>query len=375
MALRYTNTEFERLALANVINLSDGHARQTLSSKQRAIFASTDQYLEELHGRTQDDIESEFIELFLSCARQESSWDIRRQYLNYSASSALSLAALLCRQRGRRALLIEPCFDNIRHLLLAHQVEVEAISEETLTNPAELREKLGPDVMLWIVQPNNPTGFCLDEQTFNQLADVLEESGAGLVVDFTFRFFAPSLYEWRQYDLFDRTGIDYIAIEDTGKTWAAADLKVGMTVCSQSLAPMVHELHDQLLLNVSPLTLMILIEFLRDSELQGVASAVRSEVDRNRATVRRLVDDNLVALASQMCGNVPLELLELPPTLDAMDFWKSLRSRRVDILPASNYYWTSPFRGRNQFRIPLSRPRFVIDEAVSIIAKELRKSP
>ncbi len=372
MALHYTNTEFERMALANPVNLSDGHARQTMSAEQRAIFAKTSSHLEEVQSRSQVELEAEFVELFLRCAGQARPWDDRCQYLNYSASSALSLAAQLCRWQGRRAVLIEPCFDNIRHLLTGHGVAVEAISEEALANPEQLADCFGPDVMLWIVQPNNPTGFCLDQVSFERLIAMLSDRGAGLVVDFTFRFFASSLYNWRQYDQLDAASIDYIGIEDTGKTWAAADLKVGMTLCSRSLAPLVHQLHDQLLLNISPLTLVILREFLRDSERRGVSSAVRIDVDHNRDIVRQLIDGGLLDSATRTGHNVPLELLALPSERDAIELWRALRSRGVDILPASNYYWSVPDLGSAQFRIPLSRPRSAIYDAVSIMTEILR---
>lgn len=367
-----TNTEFERLALENRINLSDGHARQPLSPRQRQILATTATHLEEARQRPHPDIESEFLELFLSCAGQARNADFSRQYLNYSASSAIALAAQLCRLRGQRALLIEPCFDNIRHLLISHGVAVEAVPEEALFDVTGLSGRLDPRTALWIIQPNNPTGFCLSQSEFETVAEAVAASGATLVIDFTFRFFATSLYQWRQYDFLDQLGVDYLAIEDTGKTWSAADFKVGLTICAHSSAHMVHTLHDQLLLNLSPVLLLMLRDFLLESVRCGVAASVREVVDQNRAVVRRMIDEGLVRSAAVASHNVPLEFLELPESLSAFDLWSALRPLGVDVLPGANYYWSRGNGGRNLFRVPLSRPRPEISEAIPIIESVIR---
>jgi aspartate/methionine/tyrosine aminotransferase len=368
----YTNTELERLALRNEINLSDGHARHDLSPAQRGIIADALARFDEARARRQEDIELEFLEWFLKCAGQSFDGNLSRHFLSYSSSSAISLAAQFCRMRGQRVLLIEPCFDNIRHLLITHGVDVCAVSELELLNLQDLRKHLDSNTAVWLVQPNNPTGFCLDESRLVELAKLTATAGATIIIDFAFRFFAKSLYEWQQYKAFEAIGVDYLCIEDTGKTWPIADLKVGLTICSIRCAPLVHTLHDQLLLNVSPLVLLILRDFLRDSFVRGVASNVRVNVDRNRTEVRKLIELGLVEAASPACENTPLELLTLPGQLAAMDLWRSLRACGVDILPAKNYYWSNTDFGHSQFRVPLLRPHADILRAVPIIETTLR---
>jgi aspartate/methionine/tyrosine aminotransferase len=368
----FTNTELERLALRNEINLSDGHARHDLSFAQRGIIANTLARFDEVRKRRQEDIEVEFIEWFLRCAGQKYGANLSRHFLSYSASSAISLAAQFCRIRGQRVLLIEPCFDNIRHLLISHGVNVDAVSELELFELQCLRERLDSNTTIWLVQPNNPTGFCLDENRFVELANLAAAAKSTVIIDFAFRFFARPLYEWSQYEALDEIGVDYLCIEDTGKTWPVADLKVGLTVCSAGCAPLIHSLHDQLLLNVSPLTLLILRDFLQDTFASGVASTVRVNVDRNRTQVRKLIELGLVEPASLACENTPLELLGLPGRLAAMDLWRALRACGVDVLPAKNYYWSNVDSGRSQFRVPLARPHGDILRAVPILEATLR---
>jgi len=92
----YTNTEFERLALDNLINLSDGHARHTLSDAQRKIIQSSPVLFDDALSRRQQDIEREFLDWFLRCANQGQGAGTTRAFFSYSASSAIAMAAQFC---------------------------------------------------------------------------------------------------------------------------------------------------------------------------------------------------------------------------------------------------------------------------------------
>lgn len=364
LGVAYTNTEYERLALSNPLNLSDGHARQDLTPAQAEIIESAPGMYRDARTRPLVNIEQEFIDYFFDCAAQNPFPARRRVFLSYSASSAISLVSQACRLRGLDVILIEPCFDNIRHLLMTAGVGVVACSEEMLGDPSAMRDVLGPGKALWIVQPNNPTGHCLVEEQFRRLVDVVVAAKSTLIVDFSFRFFGRDLYRWQQYRAFDAAGLDYVCIEDTGKTWPVADMKAGLTVASPTWADLIHRLHDQLLLSVSPWTLLILSQFMCDALRRGVPNAVRAEIDRNRGVVLDLVRERLVTRAGRWSDNAPLEFLTLPAGASALAFWDGLRRVGVDVLPGHNYYWSDATKGRSQFRVPLARPRVEIDQAV-----------
>ncbi|MEV1109145.1 aminotransferase class I/II-fold pyridoxal phosphate-dependent enzyme [Micromonospora sp. NPDC049751] len=363
-----TNTEYERLALTGGLNLSDGHARATLDAEQRRILTAMDRHLQRADSAGQDDLEHAFLESFFALAGETRWQHSPGRFLTFSASSAIKIAAQVCRLRQQRVLLIEPCFDNIRHLLATEGVDLQPLPENEIISAGRL---LDEHTTVWLVLPNNPTGFTLDRHQFRRIAHDCAVAGATLIVDSCFRFHTTTTAGWSRYEILHDENPSFALIEDTGKTWPTYDLKIGATLTSADLAPDFHRLHDQLLLNVSPLHLIVLREFIDDSRRRGLGRTVTAVIDRNRTGVHALVDDGLLGHPSPWCANVPMEFLALPHDHDAVEFWAALRERHVDILPAHNYYWSDPTRGRGTFRIPLSRPPEHLDAAVDVIRQVL----
>lgn len=363
----YTLSEYERLALSSRVNLSDGHARLPLSDSQRAIVGRTLELLDKAQSLKQENIEEEFIHSFFSCAGQNVSSLPIDWFLNFSSSSAIKIAAQYCRINNLTVYLLEPCFDNIYHLLTSEQVSVVPISEEQLSNLSLLQKILNHTTVLWLIQPNNPTGFCLNQDQFAKVVSYISKANSTLIVDFCFRFYAQHLALWSQYQVLHDSSINFICIEDTGKTWSLVDTKVGITICSRKCSDLIYQLHDELLLNVSPLHLMLLTEFITDTMMEGLAKTIFSAIDFNRNKVHSLVEKELVQHATEWCRNVPMELLGLPSGVSSKVVWSELRRRGIDILPAQNYFWSGQKEESSLFRIPLARPQRDIEIATPII--------
>jgi len=367
----YTLSEYERLALGGRVNLSDGHARTPLSRRQREIVGATLPMLDTALSRSQKSIEDEFLRCFFQCGGQHVDSDDLNTFLTFSSSSAIKIAAQYCRINGLSVCLLEPCFDNIVHILRTEGVPILPVREEELHEVDLLATRLTSTTALWLVQPNNPTGFCLEPEEFKRLITAVADRGTTIVLDFCFRMYADTLGRWNQYSELNAAGVTFICIEDTGKTWSLADTKVGITVCSAAAASLIYRLHDELLLNVSPLHLLLLTEFIKDTLTVGICKAVREGVERNREVVHALVQDGVLRHAAPACHNVPMELLGLQDGTLATLFWRSLRDRGIDVLPAENYFWSRPLEGRTLFRVPLSRPFEDIDAAVPAIRQTL----
>ena len=366
-----TNTEYERIALQDRVNFSDGHARQNLSIRQREIVNKSLDFIDLANTKSQQEIEADFLTSFFNCGSQNVRKSQFNPFLAYSSSCSIKIAAQFCRIRKLKVLLIEPCFDNIRLILQSEDVPIISIREKQLSDFEYLDKILDHNTAIWIVQPNNPTGFCLDEATFKLLIDKVSKQKATLIIDMTFRFFAKSLSNWDQYGYLTKSETSFISIEDTGKTWSLADNKVGITVCSKDNFSLIHKFHDELLLNVSPLQLLLLNEFIKDTILNGIHDTVYRDIEINRIFIKKLISKGLVESASNWTINVPMELLALPPEIPATKFWGVLREKGVDILPALNYYWTDPLEGTNLFRIPLSRPIEDFEYAIPMIESAL----
>ncbi len=368
-----TNTEYERIALEGGVNFSDGHARQGLSESQMLILKNAVDEVDSYANAKQNELELEFLDSFYTFANQTFLNNRFTTFLNYSASCSIKIAAQLCRIKKLRVFLIEPCFDNIRHILETEGVEIVSIREEQLLDTAYLKRTLIQDSAIWIVQPNNPTVYCLEKKPFKELVDIVKEKKATLILDFCFRFFAKSLREWDQYKYFSETNVSFISIEDTGKTWSCADMKIGITICSHDNFKIIHQLHDELLLNVSPFQIGVITQFIKDSNIDILQNNSFREIEINRNAIRTLVDKQLLQSASKWTFNVPLELFRLPNNINATIFWSELKKNGVEILPAVNYYWTNKEEGVNLFRIPLSRPCGDFEYSVPVIEKTIHK--
>lgn len=350
------------------MNLSDGHARQDLTPSQRLIIADMPRIFTLAACESQDEAEIRFVESFAALAGQPALPRDRRM-LSYSASSAISLVSLLLKRRSLSAALIEPTFDNIPNILRSYGVPLSALPEEALDAPnvdAVLRDVT--DDVLWVVCPNNPTGFEPSSRLLSQIVEWCSREHKVLVLDFCFRFFSSHLTDWDQYDLLERSGISYIAIEDTGKTWPTMDMKTGITVCSADLFEELYEFHDDLLLNVSAFHLSLLRAFIEDTRHHGLEETVRQVAHENRRVLREaLAGSSLTPTVNSEATT--MEWLRIDANYSGEDLWRELRRLNIHILPGSNFFWQSPELGSQFVRVPLNRPLELIARASPILRR------
>jgi aspartate/methionine/tyrosine aminotransferase len=364
-----TSTEYERESLGHVANLSDGHARQPLTATQQAIVDRAPQIFRQAQGESQFALEASFIRAFLELAGEPQVIPADRTFLSYSSSSAIGMIAHYCHRQGKSVALIEPIFDNIPNTLRAMGVPLEVLPEEVLHGadlPAALAT-LSADVV-WIVCPNNPTGHVLSETAFESLIESCRRLGKTLVVDFCFRFYAPELAAWSQYQRLQRSGISFITIEDTGKTWATLDMKIGMLICSEDLREEFYHRHDDLLLNVSPFHLALLTAFIDDTIIHGADATIGYFVRENLDIVRDAFADSDLRVTNDAAPTVTVAWIRIETGVGGEELWAALRRRNIHILPGSNFYWQTPAKGRSFIRIPLARDPELMRWAAPIVA-------
>ena len=363
-----TSTEYERESLGDVINLSDGHARQPLTVTQQTIVDRSPEIFRRAQKESQFRLESAFVRSFLHLAGEPQVFPDERYFLSYSSSSAIGMIALYCRRHQKSVALIEPIFDNIPNTLRAAGVPLEVLPEEVLRSSdlMDVLQQLTADVV-WIVCPNNPTGHVLSETVFDALVEACQRLGKTLVVDFCFRFYTPDLARWSQHEHLQRSGVSFITIEDTGKTWATLDMKIGMLVCSDDLHDEFYHRHDDLLLNVSPFHLALLTEFIDDTIVHGADATIGYYVRQNLEILRAALAGSVLTFTSGAAPTVTVAWLHIAADVSGECLWEVLRERRIHILPGSNFYWHSPAKGRSFIRIPLARDPQLIRRAAPII--------
>jgi histidinol-phosphate/aromatic aminotransferase/cobyric acid decarboxylase-like protein len=89
---------------------------------------------------------------------------IDRTLLSYAASISAIVAAMFVHQRRLSVALVEPCFDNLRALLVNVGVPLQPLPEQVLYDPDLIYERLAQTVaadVVFLVDPNNPTGVSM----------------------------------------------------------------------------------------------------------------------------------------------------------------------------------------------------------------------
>lgn len=373
-------TQHEILGLTKAFNLSDAHTHQRQSRSQRAIV----EQLPTLWYRAEDSlqIESEraFIDAFFRLHGQPTALEKNRALLSYAASISTVIVGMYLRQRRLSVTLLEPCFDNLHDVLHNAGVPIVPIDERCFEDASTIYENLEHHVRtdaLFLVDPNNPTGFSLlqhGREGFEEVIRFCRDHNKILLFDFCFAAFAladPAVERFDVYALLEESGITYMAIEDTGKTWPVQDAKCAILMASDDIWADVYNIHTSVLLNVSPFVLQLLRAYVEDSIDDDLAS-VRSVSLANREAATAILADSVLEYQ--------------PPTVDvSVAWWKINHSRLwatrlhadlmdigVSVLPGTGFYWSTPSRGEGHVRVALAREPQMFSSAMVQLREALQ---
>jgi len=288
-------------------------------------------------------------------------------FLSYASSSSIKIIAKIAKIERKNIYLIEPCFDNIFHILNTENLEIIPVDEKYLLNPKKNMKKINNQSWLWLVLPNNPTGFWLSKNDFERLALHLKSCEATLIIDLCFKRFVSPSENFDVYEILNRIGVEYITIEDTGKTWSLGDLKVGITVCSSIYSDVLRRLHDELLLSVSPFTLELLSQFIEHWLSEEGKKSFDRRINNNRAKIEELANNKEISFIGEDAIHVPMVLMRIKNRNDLLDNWGELKRRGVELLPTCNYFWSGALDHLNAFRVPFLKPY----REISIAAEEI----
>ena len=277
--------------------------------------------------------------------------------------------------------LIEPCFDNLHDLLRNLGVPLRPLREEALADVDDIYENLCREVTsdaLFLVDPNNPTGFTLlteGRPAFEEVVRFCVDRGKLLIIDRCFASFAlmdAAAKPFDVYELLESSGVSYLVVEDTGKTWPLQDAKCAILMSSKDLYQAVYDIHTSVLLNVSPFTLNMLTQYLLDSIRDRFAS-VRGVISTNRAELM----DVLSGTPVQVCKprvNVSVAWLDISALgVDSTTFQRRLLARDLYVLPGTFFFWSDHSRGDSFIRVALAREPDRFRGAVRHLALEVQR--
>ncbi len=372
-------TQHEIEALTFQYNLADAHTHQSQSPSQRRIVERLPKLWYEAEQTTQRELDQRFIEAFFRVRKQLSALKSSPAMLVYAASVALTITANYLAKKRLSVSLVEPCFDNLHDILQHFGVSTAPIKEEWLRDPATIYDELRTHATgdaIFLVDPNNPTGFTLSRhgrKAWKEVVRFAVDHKKLLILDFCFASFMlpdDTLDTFDLHQLLDKSGVSYIAIEDTGKTWPVQDAKVAILKTSQDLYPEIYNIHTSYLLNVSPFILNLLTSYILDSEKDGFRS-IYSLLERNREFAKKTLAGSLLEYQPSD-AKVSVAWFKISdPTLKATELQKQLYKAGVYVLPGTYFFWSDHSRGDQYIRIALARDTDVFRPAIQLVRQTL----
>jgi aspartate/methionine/tyrosine aminotransferase len=316
----------------------------------------------EAEKNQQDYYESRFLQAFFRLHKQPTAVILKKTLLSYSASVATMVAGLYCAQRGKSVALIEPCFDNLVDLLKHMRAPLVPLPERYLSEPVTIYENLrniDADA-LYLVDPNNPTGFSLlkdGRRGFEEVIRYCKDYDKLLLLDLCFASFAlcdPRHDRFDIYELLEESGVSYVAIEDTGKTWPVQDAKCAMITASEDIREDIYNIHTAVLLNVSPFVLNFLTSYVEDS-IQDDFASVRDVISENRRTAREMLFGTILEYVDPIVETSVSWFRLTTSNIKATELQKRLLAEEIYVLPGVYFYWSQPDAGERYIRIALAR--------------------
>ncbi len=371
-------TQHEIEALKHNYNMSDAHTHQSQSSTQKSIVASLPSLWYEAEQTLQYDMEQKFLKNFFRVQKQE--WALKNNncLLVYASSIAMVITANYLMKKNMSVSLMHPCFDNIGDILKNMKVPISPLEEEWLTDPATIYQKLEENVKadaLFIVDPNNPTGFTLfskGKEAYEEIIRFAKDKNKLLLFDYCFASFMlpdKDLDVFDVYELLETSGVSYIAYEDTGKTWPLQDTKVAILKTSKDLYEDVYNIHTAYLLNVSPFILNMVNEYILDSEKDNFAS-VFNLLETNRTIAKDILNGSMLEIIEPVTKVSVLWCKITDPAIKATELKEYLTKFGVHVLPGTYFFWNDKPKGEHFIRIALARNTDVFTKGI----KKLREA-
>lgn len=362
-----TLTDHERDALSRSFNLADGHARYSIAQNYSALLEKFPLLLTRKYE--QDETEYDFGKAFSALGGQTLP-EMERVLYCPSASISIELAANYLRMNKLSVSLIEPIFDNLADCIRRHNVELKPLREDYLYDGdiSSWYKDVDTDA-IFLVVPNNPTGYLLSPSFFSQIVDFCVKKQKLLILDFSFRFFIPELQVWDQYETLEQSGVRYIAIEDTGKTWPTFEIKVSPLVSDKQTFAILNRIYRDIFICHSPFALAFVGEFVKASQREGALKCFQNIIAENRALLRTAIANTPLEPLSNSIASV--EWIYIDGNLDDVELVKKLQTYGIYILPGKQFFWSKEQSSSKFVRVALMRDTDLFARGMSVLQQSM----
>lgn len=362
-------TEFEVVGLRAAFNFADGHAYHRMPKELMPIMNRIKTVWRESSSKEMPELEEKFKRAMSRIIRSTVLGNHSYYSLCPTASNSIDIAAAWLASNKYSVGLLEPVFDNLFLILKRRGISICDIQESDLKDIQQLEKKIERHNLkaLFIVTPNNPTGFELSREEFRQIASLCSKKGLALVIDKTFRLYSRSSYD--EYQILTNYQTKYIVIEDTGKTWPTHETKVSLMAYSESIASEVRSIYEEIYLCHSKFAITLLATLIERTHRIGIEKIIWEEIDKRRSRMREALKDiPLIPLINDDCCPIPLEWMDCSQTgLNDLELVKKLKGFEIAVLPGRFFFWNSPEKHVNTIRISLLRSDAIFEKGIESI--------
>jgi len=376
-------TQHELHALGQEYNLADAHTHQSQSESQKQIVNRLPEIWYESENLKQPDLDKRFIKSFFTFHKQDQALKTPSM-LVYAASIAMAIFSNYFNKKNLSVSLITPCFDNLHDLMKHMQVPLEPLEESWLHDPEKIYDNLSQNInsdVIFLVTPNNPTGWELTSKDkssydfgFKEVIRFCKDKNKILAIDFCFASFLAydtSITTFDVYKLLEESGVSYLTIEDTGKTWPTQDAKVAIIKTSKDLHDEIFNIHTAYLLNVSPFILNFLSQYI-DNSIKDKGLSITNLLETNKNIAKEAMKGSLLQFQEPK-SNVSVAWFKITnPKIKATDLQKYIfKSKKVYVLPGTYFFWDDREKGEHYIRVALARDTKVFKPAVKLLRQAL----
>lgn len=352
-------TEREVFGLSVKYNLADGHSYISATTHFRNVLSD----LPELWGSAVEtsipQMEATFKDVFADYFALSGLKSHKHFSVCPTASNSIDIVGAWARSKQLKVGLVEPTFDNLAQLLQRREVELEAVPESVLSDLGLLEMFIRGKKLdaLFMVNPNNPTGFVIDTVMMNNIAELCCRLNIVLILDTSFRFCHKTAID--EYALLVEKGASFIILEDTGKQWPTLDAKASLLSYSKDLAREIRAIYEEIYLCSSNFVLRVIIAFIEATLERGGLSYVHSIIANNTELARSQLAGTRVSVESpHRHSAMTVMWLDINRTgLSDLELADYLATYDVAVLPGRYFYWNShEVAGHDRIRIALLKP-------------------
>ncbi len=378
-----TLTDFEIAGLNEDICLADGHAYQDIHPAFIPIVETLPEIWKKVAEKPIPVMEKMFSETYSRFINSPILHDYPHFRICPTASNTIDIIGAILNHLKLNATLIEPTFDNLALLLKRRGVQLSSINDSILYSAAEsntldqLFNEHDTMEVLFLVNPNNPTGLTLSETAFKNVIQFCQDRHILLIIDSCFRLYNRNGFD--DYQLLINSSLSFIVFEDTGKVWPTQDLKASMVYFSADLANLFNEIYNEIYLCVSNFALGILCEFFERTMSHTLKNTIWDLVDQRRSLLQKAIGESkFIAQKVVKQTLLPVEWVKIIDSeKNDFDICFELQQQHLAILPGRQFYWNSSEQPHNHryIRFSLMKKESAFLKGMNILADYCHNRP